>query len=623
MIYILYGVSGAGKTTLGQAWAKTMSLPFYDADDFHPQANKDKMINGQALTDDDRWPWLEDIKTAFEQWEKKGGAVLACSALKEKYRSFLLNEHFIPLEFILLHASKDTIIQRMKSREHFMPVSLLDSQFDSLEKATYGTTINVEHSLEDSLEQLKKHTHNKANIGLYGLGVMGKNLALNIASKDFIIATYNRHIAGSEENIAQQLAADHPQFSMIPTDSVATFVQAIARPRKIILMIPAGKTIDLVIDQLLPYLSPGDIIMDGGNSHFEESIKRTAQLKEKRIHFYGVGISGGAKGARNGPALMPSGEREMYPYIAPILDRIAAKDSQNNPCSGWIGEAGAGHFVKMIHNGIEYGEMQLIAELYHALRFYGHQSNEEIATLFDGWQEGQTASYLLGISVKILRKKEGDKHLIDLILDKAGNKGTGNWSAKAAFELGTPFNVGSAALQARFISAFKEEREKASTFFDLEKKELHIDFDQLEHAYQTARKINHAEGLQVLQNASKEYGWDLNLAAITRIWTNGCIIRSTLMEQWTQKLTQPITSPLISLINKTEASHGIKALAMFVQKGLGTFCPLPAHAAALNNILGWHSQQSSANMIQAQRDFFGQHSFKRIDQAGTFTYRWE
>ena len=453
MIYILYGVSGVGKTTLGKAWAKELSLPFFDADDFHPASNKDKMSGGQALTDEDRWPWLEKLKATFPVWENNGGAVLACSALKEKYRAFLLNDHAIPLHYILLDASKEKIKQRMEVRDHFMPPALLDSQFDALEKATYGTIINVENSIAESISQLKNKINNKTDIGLFGLGVMGKNLALNIASNDFSIATYNRHVAGSEEHIAQQLAAENPTLPFTATASIEEFVEAIALPRKIILMIPAGKTVDLVIDQLTPFLDPGDIIMDGGNSHFEDSIRRTKSLAAKNLHFYGIGISGGAKGARKGPALMPSGAKDIYPQIAPILDRIAAKDAHDNPCSGWIGKAGSGHFVKMIHNGIEYGEMQLIAEIYHALRFHANKTVEEIARLFEAWQETDKASYLLGISAKILQTKEGETPLIDLILDQAGNKGTGNWSAKAAFELGTPFNVGSAALQARFISA--------------------------------------------------------------------------------------------------------------------------------------------------------------------------
>lgn len=623
MIYILYGVSGVGKTTLGKAWAKELSLPFFDADDFHPALNKDKMSGGQALTDEDRWPWLEKLKATFPVWENNGGAVLACSALKEKYRAFLLNDHAIPLHYILLDASKEKIKQRMEVRDHFMPPALLDSQFDALEKATYGTTINVENSIAESISQLKNKINNKTDIGLFGLGVMGRNLALNIASNDFSIATYNRHVAGSEEHIAQQLAAENPTLPFTATASIEEFVEAIALPRKIILMIPAGKTVDLVIDQLTPFLDPGDIIIDGGNSHFEDSIRRTKSLAARHLHFYGIGISGGAKGARKGPALMPSGAKDIYPQIAPILDRIAAKDAHGNPCSGWIGKAGSGHFVKMIHNGIEYGEMQLIAEIYHALRFYANKTVEEIARLFEAWQETDTASYLLGISAKILQTKEGETPLIDHILDQAGNKGTGNWSAKAAFELGTPFNVGSAALQARFISAFKAERIKASKQFKLSKGSTTFDLDQLQQAYQMARIINHTQGLKVLQHASENYQWELDLAATTRIWTNGCIIRSQLMEEWTKCLAASPADPLSAILENKDSANGIKALTAFVQKALGSACPVPTHTAALNYFLGMHSEQTSANMIQAQRDFFGQHTFKRTDQEGSFTYSWE
>ena len=623
MIYILYGVSGVGKTTLGKAWAKELSLPFFDADDFHPASNKDKMRAGQSLTDEDRWPWLAELKAAFAQWEKEGGAVLACSALKEKYRSFLLREQPNPLHFILLDASKGIISERMKERDHFMPITLLDSQLDVLEKATYGSTLNVEKSIEKNISQLKKKIENKADLGFFGLGVMGKNLAINIANNKFSLATYNRHVAGSEEHIAEQLAAAHPNLPFIPTPSIEAFVQSIALPRKIILMIPAGKTVDLVLDQLTPLLDPGDIIMDGGNSHFEDSIRRTKAFNEKHLHFYGIGISGGAKGARKGPSLMPSGAKDIYPQIAPILDRIAAKDSHGNPCSGWIGKAGSGHFVKMIHNGIEYGEMQLIAELYHALRFHANKTVDEIAYLFETWQNTETASYLLDISAKILRTKENGTPLIDLILDKAGNKGTGNWSAKAAFELGVPFNVGSAALQARFISAFKTERLSACKSLPLSKGIANFDLSQLQQSYQMARIINHVQGLKVLQQASATYHWELNLAETTRIWTNGCIIRSQLMEECTKHLALSTEHILNDLLDNKDHNKRIKALTHFVQKALGAACPVPAHSAALNYYLGSRSEQTSANMIQAQRDFFGQHSFERIDQKGSFSYPWE
>lgn len=623
MIYIFYGVSGVGKTTLGKAWAKEMSLPFFDADDFHPASNKDKMTAGEALTDDDRWPWLAALKAIFPQWEKKGGAVLACSALKEKYRSFLMEDLPVPLHFILLDAAQSTIEERMKMRNHFMPVTLLDSQFDALEKAAYGSIINVEKSVENSMEQLKNKMENKADIGLFGLGVMGKNLALNIAHHHFKLAIYNRHVTGSEEHIAQKLAASHPSLPLIATATIEEFVESIALPRKIILMIPAGKTVDRVIEQLIPFLAPGDIIIDGGNAHYKESIRRTESLAQQYIHFCGMGISGGAKGARKGPALMPSGPKQVYEQIAPILDRIAAKDAQGNPCSGWIGKAGAGHFVKMIHNGIEYGEMQLIAEIYHSLRFHGNKSLDEIATLFTSWQQAETESYLLDITIKILRTKEGDTPLIDLILDQAGNKGTGNWSAKAAFELGTPFNVGSAALQARFLSAFKEARRTASQQFQLPKGNAHFDLESLRHAYQMARYINHAQGLKVLQQASETYQWELDLAATTRIWTNGCIIRSRLMEEWSTLFPQFNDTPLMGILNDKNIEKSTTALNEFVQKALGASCPVPAHSAALNYFLGGYSLQSAANMIQAQRDFFGQHTFKRTDRPGTFSHSWE
>ncbi len=372
-VYIVMGVSGSGKTTIGKLLAKELNLAFNDADDFHPPENVEKMKNGIPLQDEDRKGWLAVLAENIQKWDQSGGAVLACSALKEKYRQQLTSIPQENLKWIFLSADFEVILERLNSRKgHYFKTEMLTSQFETLEEPTYGLRINVNTSEENILKEIMaKLKAPEAEIGLIGLGVMGKSLALNLLSKNINISVFNRHVPRKEEDIAKNFVLENAEkYIFQGFDDLKELVSSLKRPRKILLMVNAGAAVDAVIESLLPFLEKGDIITDGGNSHYKDTLRREKALKEQGIHFIGCGISGGEEGALKGPSIMPGGSPEAYKQIGPILEKIAAKDKNGNSCCTHIGPDGAGHFVKMLHNGIEYGEMQLIAEIYHFLRFY-------------------------------------------------------------------------------------------------------------------------------------------------------------------------------------------------------------------------------------------------------------
>ncbi len=621
-IYIVMGVSGVGKTTVGKLLSGKLHLPFFDADNFHPFRNVKKMKKGLPLQDEDRRGWLKELAKNIEHWHKKEGAVLACSALKEQYRAQLQSVSSKDMVWIFLHAEYDVILNRLKSRkDHYFKPELLQSQFDTLEVPGSGIHINVNASVEKIIDEIMvkiKNRDKKSQIGLVGLGVMGKSLALNMASKSVRVAVFNRHLENQEVDIAKNFAELHNELYDFPWfDDIKAFITSLERPRNILLMVKAGKTVDLVIKSLLPLLDKNDLIIDGGNSNYKDSIKREKNLRKKGVLFIGVGISGGEEGARKGPSIMPGGSTKSYERVGGILEKIAAKDKEERPCCTYIGPDGAGHFVKMLHNGIEYGEMQLIAEIYHYLRFFTHCNTSQIAEIFEQWNM-KMQSYLLEISIDILRKKEESEFLIDKIMDAAKQKGTGGWSTNTAIELGVPFDTISAALMARNISAKKKERMTADTLYNFistpEKDQL-VDLEKVFSAYQAGSIINHAIGFDLLKEASKEYNWNLNLSEIARIWTNGCIIRSQFMEELIEIFEE---IPTKNLLIHPKIIFWIRQskdnLTNFIGEALNTGCPLPVLSAAANYLLSYTSGQSSANMIQAQRDYFGAHTYKRKDK---------
>lgn len=611
-IIIVMGVSAVGKTTAGKILSKSLDIPFFDADDYHPLHNKQKMAKGIPLTDDDRQEWLFELnKLAIEQAVQKG-CIIACSALKKQYRDTLQKDLRLPIKWILLEGNFELLRQRlMERKEHFMPISLLQSQFDILEKPEEAFCVSVDTTSERINTQIMGELR-RSEFGLIGLGVMGKSLARNIATNGFSLSVFNRNVPGKEENIAVNFQKKHTELSDVqPFDCLEYFAQSLQRPRKIFLMIPAGMAVDKVIEQLLPHLDSGDVVMDGGNSHYLDTERRTKLLREKGLHFLGVGVSGGEEGALKGPAIMPGGSLEGYASVGYVLERIAAKDLRGQSCCGLVGKGGSGHFVKMVHNGIEYAEMQLLAEVYQVFKFGLGLSNEVIASMFETWRNSETDSYLLEITIDILQRKENNLHLLDEVLDKAGNKGTGNWTTVAASELGVPITVLTAALFARYLSSFKETRTEASKVFSTNKKVfLFIDSETVRKAYQLARWVNHHQGIHLLDEASKVYEWDLNLSEIARIWTNGCIIRSKMMNKLTDYLKNNHQVLLNEEVSKIVCQNK-DSLKEMVQNAIQNDLPVSCFSEALNYLNAYAQKDSVANLIQAQRDYFGAHCYQR------------
>lgn len=463
------------------------------------------------------------------------------------------------------------------------------------------------------------------DFGMVGLGVMGRNFILNVVGKGY--TAYGHDL---DEDIVDSLLKECADMKGIGASAnVKTFVDSISTPRKIMLLVPAGKTVNVVIECLIPHLDAGDIIIDGGNSFFKETDKREEYLKAKGIHFIGAGVSGGAKGARFGPSIMPGGSREAYNAIKPIFEAVAAK-YEGSPCVAYLGPKSAGNYVKMVHNGIEYGLMQLTSEIYDILKKIGDFSNSEIQELFLKWNQGRLQSFLVEITSNILLKKdehsEGD--LIDKILDKGKQKGTGKWTSQDAMNLGTPIPSIDIAVAMREISAFKEERDMANKLYDKNKHEK-IDKVMLENWAKESLYfgfiLTYAQGFHQLSEASKEHGYALDLSTVAKIWRAGCIIRAALLEDIALAYTHDknLSHLLLneSFVNKVKVI--VPSTRNLVSKAIRNGVPLPGLINSLTYFDAFTNDGLPMNIIMAQRDYFGSHTYERTDKEGVFHTKWE
>ncbi len=466
-----------------------------------------------------------------------------------------------------------------------------------------------------------------SEIGLVGLAVMGENLALNIEGNGFPIAVYNRTWEKTEALLAGR--AKGKKFTGART--VPELVASLARPRRVVLMVKAGAPVDEMIAQLQPHLEPGDIVIDGGNSHFTDTRRRHDALKAKGLHFIGSGVSGGEEGALRGPSLMPGGPREAYEKIRPVWEKIAAK-VDDGPCCAWMGPDGAGHFVKMVHNGIEYGDMQLIAESYDILRTALKLEPPRLAEIFAEWDRGLLQSFLIEITAKVLSKKDAEtgRWLVDLILDKAGQKGTGKWMSQVALDLGIPIPTINAAVEARILSAFKEDRVRASKVLPGPREvrppgDPKALVEAVRDALYASKICSYAQGMVMMRAASDEYRWGLDLGEIARIWKGGCIIRAQFLDLIKQAFRKNPALPNLLLDDHFRAWVGDAQPRWrhVVQTAQAMGVPVLAMSASLAYYDAVRAERLPLNLTQAQRDFFGAHTYERIDKPGTFHTDWD
>jgi 6-phosphogluconate dehydrogenase len=457
-----------------------------------------------------------------------------------------------------------------------------------------------------------------ADIALIGLAVMGQNLILNMADHGYTVVAFNRTTSKVDDFLSKE-AKDHK--NVIGAHSLEEMVKLLKRPRKIMLMVKAGQAVDDFIERLIPLLAPGDLIIDGGNSHFPDTIRRTKELESKGMLYIGTGVSGGEEGARFGPSIMPGGSPQAWPLVKEIFQSIAAKTPEGEPCCEWIGEDGAGHYVKMVHNGIEYGDMQLICEAYQLMKAGLGMSNEEMHDTFAEWNKGELDSYLIEITRDILAyKDENGKYVVDDILDTAGQKGTGKWTVVSSVDLGMPVTLIGEAVYARCLSAMKDERVEASKVLKGPREKIGGDrtavLEDIRQALLASKIVSYAQGFMMMREAAKEYKWNLNYGGIAMVWRGGCIIRSVFLGDIKKAFAR---NPNLSNLLLDEYFCGViercnNSWRRVVSDAVKAGVPAPAFTTALAFYDGYRSARLPANLLQAQRDYFGAHTYERLDQ---------
>ena len=465
----------------------------------------------------------------------------------------------------------------------------------------------------------------KQQIGVVGMAVMGRNLALNIESRGYTVSIFNRSTDKTDE-----VVAENPGKNLVPFYTVQEFVESLEKPRRILLMVKAGEATDKTIDSLKPYLEKGDILIDGGNTFFQDTIRRNRELSAEGSNFIGTGVSGGEEGALKGPSIMPGGQKHAYELVAPILKKIAAVAEDGEACVTYIGSDGAGHYVKMVHNGIEYGDMQLIAEAYSLLKHGLNMSNDDLASTFTEWNKGELNSYLIDITKDIFTKKDEDgKYLVDVILDEAANKGTGKWTSQSSLDLGEPLSLITESVFARYISSLKDQRVAASKVLSGPKAQVFSGdkaefIEKVRRALYLGKIVSYAQGFSQLRAASEEYKWDLNYGEIAKIFRAGCIIRAQFLQKITDAYAQDasIANLLLAPYFKQIADEYQQALRDVVSYAVQNGIPTPTFSAAISYYDSYRSAVLPANLIQAQRDYFGAHTYKRTDKEGVFHTEW-
>ena len=465
-----------------------------------------------------------------------------------------------------------------------------------------------------------------SDIGLIGLAVMGENLVLNMESKGFSVSVFNR-----TTEVTEKFAAGRARGKRItPARSIEEFVQSLSRPRKIMIMVKAGAAVDAVIDQLTPHLEGGDVIIDGGNSLYVDTQRRDKALSAKGLHFLGIGVSGGEEGALKGPSLMPGGSRNAWEIVAPIFRKVAAQ-VEGEPCCRYMGTDGAGHYVKMVHNGIEYGDMQLICEAYAILRSILGLAPDELHEVFASWNKGDLDSFLIEITSNIFTRKDSEtgKALVDVILDKAGQKGTGKWTLQSAIDQAVVVSTINAAVEARVLSAMKDQRVRASkqltgpsSFkYEGDRKKL---IDAVKDALYASKIISYAQGFTLFRAASQQFNWNLNYGDIATIWRGGCIIRAKFLNRIKEafdrdpQLENLMLDPFFRDILDKSQTNWRSAVSLAIQAGVA----VPAFSASLAYFDSYRQERLPANLLQAQRDYFGAHTYERVDKPGTFHTEW-
>lgn len=459
--------------------------------------------------------------------------------------------------------------------------------------------------------------NNLSDIGIIGLAVMGENLVLNMESKGFRVSVYNRTTQKTDEFINGRARGKN----IAGTHSIEELVKSVKRPRKIMLMVKAGKAVDEMIELLLPFLEKGDIIIDGGNTHYPDTDRRTSYVESKGLLYIGTGVSGGEEGALRGPSIMPGGSVKAWEHIKPVFQAVAAKVEDGTPCCDWVGENGAGHFVKMIHNGIEYGDMQLICEAYHIMKEILQLNADEMHNIFNEWNKGDLDSYLIEITKDIMAFKDTDgEPLVEKILDAAGQKGTGKWTVVAALDMGIPLTLIGEAVFARCISAIKEERVKASKALQGPDVAFNGDRQQfikdLRDAVYAAKIMSYAQGYALMKAAANEYGWKLNYGGIALMWRGGCIIRSVFLGKIKEAFDNnpDITNLLLDPFFKDKVENAQRGWRKVIATAVESGIPVPALSAALSYFDAYRCERLPANLLQAQRDYFGAHTYERTDK---------